>query len=305
MTDYKEYLSASLGRLSVARRWFWTLPGFIVLGCVCALLAGAGPANSQRAPAVFNSIGKQLPQDAAPLQYQTYLFMRDEPASLDVSVNLYVGQWNEFLFETLVAKDENGDLIPAAADRWEISPDGKTWTFYLRKTGKWSDGRPVTAHDFVYTYRRALSYETANPYAAFYSDIVGAKTFSQTPDADPEILGVKAIDDHTLTVEATHPAPYLGLILSVPTSMPVPRWQVEKYGPKWTEEGNCVTNSSYRLTEWKHGSHMDFRTQSLLRWSHQGLRGKDTPQYSAIRRQPTCCPMRTTKWVLPRFRPTS
>ena len=258
MTGYKEYLSASLGRLSVARRWFWTLPGFIVLGCVCALLAGAGPANSQRAPAVFNSIGKQLPQDAAPLQYQTYLFMRDEPASLDVSVNLYVGQWNEFLFETLVAKDENGDLIPAAADRWEISPDGKTWTFYLRKTGKWSDGRPVTAHDFVYTYRRALSYETANPYAAFYSDIVGAKTFSQTPDADPDILGVKAIDDHTLTVEATHPAPYLGLILSVPTSMPVPRWQVEKYGPKWTEEGNCVTNSSYRLTEWKHGSHMDF-----------------------------------------------
>ena len=229
-----------------------------LLGCAGVLLAEAVTPAPQNAGPVFNSIGKQLPPDAAPLEFQTYRFMRDEPRSLDVSVNLYVGQWNEFLFETLVSKDENGDLIPAAADRWEVSPDGKTWTFHLRKTGRWSDGRPVTAHDFVYTFRRSLSYETANPYAAFYSDIVGAKSYSRTPDADPAMLGVRAVDDHTLTVETTHPAPYLGLILSVPTSMPVPRWQVEKHGPRWTEEGNCVSNSSYRLTEWKHGSHMNF-----------------------------------------------
>ena len=222
------------------------------------LLAEAVPLIPQDADPVFNSIGKRMPPDAAPLEFQTYRFMRDEPRSLDVSVNLYVGQWNEFLFETLVAKDENGDLIPAAADRWEVSSDGRTWTFHLRKTGKWSDGRHVTAHDFVYTFRRSLSYETANPYAAFYSDIAGVKSYSQTPNADPEMLGVRAVDDHTLTFETTHPAPYLGLILSVPTSMPVPRWQVEKHGPRWTEEGNCVTNSSYRLTEWKHGSHMNF-----------------------------------------------
>lgn len=228
------------------------------LVCAGVLLAEAVTPALQNAAPVYNSIGKPLPPDAAPLEFQTYRFMRDEPRSLDVSVNLYVGQWNEFLFETLVSKDENGDLIPAAADRWEVSPDGKTWTFHLRKTGRWSDGRPVTAHDFVYTFRRSLSYETANPYAAFYSDIVGAKSYSRTPDADPAMLGVRAVDDHTLTVETTHPAPYLGLILSVPTSMPVPRWQVEKHGPRWTEEGNCVSNSSYRLTEWQHGSHMNF-----------------------------------------------
>lgn len=230
-----------------------------LLACAGMLLAEAIPLTPQDTDPVFNAIGKRMPPDAAPLEFQTYRFMRDEPRSLDVSVNLYVGQWNEFLFETLVAKDENGDLIPAAADRWEVSADGKTWTFYLRETGRWSDGRPVTAHDFVYTFRRSLSYETANPYAAFYSDIVGATTYSQTPNGDPEMLGVRAVDDHTLTFETTHPAPYLGLILSVPTSMPVPRWQVEKHGPRWTEEGNCVTNSSYRLTEWKHGSHMNFK----------------------------------------------
>lgn len=247
-----------LRRSSISGRWYPAILAAAFLGCAGVLFAGALPMIPQGDAPVFNSIGKQLPPDAAPLEFQTYRFMRDEPRSLDVSVNLYVGQWNEFLFETLVAKDENGDLIPAAADRWEISPDGKTWTFFLRRTGRWSDGRPVTAHDFVYTFRRSLSYETANPYAAFYSDIVGAKSYSQTPDADPSMLGVRAIDDHTLTVETTHPAPYLGLILSVPTSMPVPRWQVEKHGPRWTEEGNCVSNSSYRLTEWKHGSHMNF-----------------------------------------------
>ena len=105
--------------------------------------------SSSALPQLVNSIGKVLPLDAAPLVDQVYHFMRDEPASLDVSVNLYVGEWNEFLFETLVTRDENGEVIPAAAERWEISADGKTWTFYLRKTGKWSDGRPVTAHDFL------------------------------------------------------------------------------------------------------------------------------------------------------------
>ena len=209
-------------------------------------------------PQMVNSLGKVFPADAAPMAQQVYHFMADEPTSLDVSANLYVGEWNEFLFEQLVARDENQNIIPAAADDWEMAPDGMAWTFYLRKTGKWSDGRPVTAHDFVYTYRRSLSFEIANPYAAFYYDIKGAKLYNQTPGVDPAILGVRALNDYTLVIETEHPAPYLGLILSVPTSMPVPRWQVEKYGKKWTEADNCVSNSSYQLSEWQHGSHMDF-----------------------------------------------
>lgn len=225
---------------------------------VAALSVFAALSSEALPQQLVNSIGKMLPSDAAPLEYQVYHFMRDEPASLDVSVNLYVGEWNEFLFETLVARDENGDLIPAAADRWEISADGKIWTFHLRKNGRWSDGRPVTAHDFLYTYRRSMSFETANPYAAFYYDIKGAKYYNQNKGADPSTLGVRAIDEYTLEIETEHPAPYLGLILSYPTSMPVPRWQVEKYGVKWTEVGNCVTNSSYQLAEWQHGSHMSF-----------------------------------------------
>ena len=209
-------------------------------------------------PQVVNSIGKVLPPDAAALRYQTYHFMADEPTSMDVSVNLYVGEWNEFLFDRLMATDENGEVIPAAADRWTISPDGKTWTFFLRKTARWSDGRPVAAKDFEYSYRRFLAQDTANPYAAFYYAIKGAKDYNQGRSTDPTTLGVRAEDDYTFVIETEHPAPYLGLILAFPTSHPVPQWQVEKYGKKWTNEGNCVTNSSYKLAEWKYGSHMTF-----------------------------------------------
>lgn len=231
--------------------------GIALIWTVSILMAGA-VVGSSAGPQLVNAIGKPFPPDAAPLRYQIYRFMADEPTSLDVSVNLYVGAWNEFLFDMLLARDENEQVIPGAAARWTVSPDGMTWTFYLRKTGRWSDGRPVTARDFEYAFRRALAYDTANPYAAFYYDIMGAKRYNQTPNTDPKTLGVRALDDYTLVIETEHPAPYLGLILSYPTSMPVPRWQVEKYGQKWTEEGNCVTNSSYQLVEWKHGSHMTF-----------------------------------------------
>ncbi|MBI4553655.1 MAG: peptide ABC transporter substrate-binding protein [Candidatus Latescibacteria bacterium] len=233
-------------RLSLSLLWL------AVTGLALLVVASAS------GPRIVNSVGKVLPPDAARLSQQIYRFMGDEPTSLDVSVNLYVGGWNEFLFERLLATDENGKLIPAAAARWTVSPDGKTWTFDLRKQAKWSDGRPVTARDFEYSYRRFLAPETANPYASFYYDIKGARAYNQGKMNDPRLLGVRATDDYTLVIEVEHPAPYLGLIAAFPTSHPVPRWQVEKYGQKWTEAENCVTNSSYALVEWKHGDRMVF-----------------------------------------------
>ena len=141
LRDNKQFLSSYFSLIR------WLLPFTVVLGIFVFLKLGF--VFSQHNLPIVNTIGKVLPVDAAPLKYQTYRFMRDEPTSLDVSANLYVGEWNEFLFETLVVKDENGDLIPAAAESWEVSSDGTSWTFHLRKTGRWSDGRPVTAHDFV------------------------------------------------------------------------------------------------------------------------------------------------------------
>jgi len=203
-------------------------------------------------------VAKRLPADAAPPEKQVYRYLNYEPASLDISMTVYQSGQSEFAFERLCMLDHNNNLIPGAADRWESSEDGKTWTFYLHPDAKWSDGTPVTAHDFEYTYRRLLDPDSGNVYAFFYYDIKGAKSYNQRKNPDPETLGVRAVDDLTFIIETERPCAYLPYVTQFPTSSPVPRRQVEKYGPKWTEAGNCVTNSAFHLDEWLSGEYMTF-----------------------------------------------
>ena len=203
-------------------------------------------------------VAKPLPADAAPPAKQVYRYLNYEPASLDISMTVYQSGQSEFAFERLCMLDHNNNLIPGAADRWESSEDGKTWTFYLHPDAKWSDGAPVTAHDFEYTYRRLLHPDSGNVYAFFYYDIKGARSFNQRENSDPETVGVRAVDDLTFIIETERPCAYLPYVTQFPTSSPVPRRQVEKYGPKWTEPENCVTNSAFQLNEWISGEYMTF-----------------------------------------------
>jgi oligopeptide transport system substrate-binding protein len=201
---------------------------------------------------------KALPPDAAPAEEQVFRYLGYEPAGLDISKSVYQSGQSEFIFERLCMLDHNNELIPAAADRWESSDDGKTWTFYLHPGAKWSDGTPVTAHDFEYTYRRLLDPDSGNVYAFFYYDIRGAKAYNQRETSDPGTLGIRALDDLTFVIETERPCSYLPFVTQFPTSSPVPRRQVEKYGEKWTEAGNFVSNSAFHLEEWLTGNHMTF-----------------------------------------------
>jgi ABC-type oligopeptide transport system substrate-binding subunit len=187
-----------------------------------------------------------------------FRYLLREPTSLDISVVTYNADGTQFLFERLVMLDENNEMVPGAAQRWERSGDGRTWTFHLRRDARWSDGRPVTAQDWVYTYRRLLDPASGNVFAFFYYDIKNARAVNQGLIKDPAAVGVTAKDDHTFVIETERPCPYLPYITSFPTSAPVPRWQVEKYGNRWTEAGNCVSNASYRLDTWDHGRQMSF-----------------------------------------------
>ncbi len=216
------------------------------------LLITAFIPRKAQAPLV-NTVGKIMPSDAAPLERQKFRYLLREPTSLDISVVTYNADGTQFLFERLVMLDENNDLVPGAAERWERSENGKAWTFHLYKDARWSDGRAMTAHDWEYTYKRLLDPTSGNIFAFFYYDIKGAKAVNQGRIKDLDAVGVHAIDDHTLVIETENPCPYLPYITSFSTSAPVPRWQVAKYGPKWTEPGNCVSNSSYRLDTWDHG----------------------------------------------------
>ncbi|MBI4551695.1 MAG: peptide ABC transporter substrate-binding protein [Candidatus Latescibacteria bacterium] len=213
---------------------------------------------SQTAAPVVNQAGRILPPDAAPLAQQVFRYMFREPSTLDISVAAYEADGTYFAFERLLLLDEHSQLVPGAADRWEASKDGRTWTFHLRPGAKWSDGRPVTARDFEYSFRRMLDPASGNIYAFLYYVIKGGKAFNQGQSKDANTVGVRAVNDETFVIGTEGPCPYLPYIVAFITSSPVPRWQVEKFGKKWTEPGNCVSNFTYRLAEWAHGSSMTF-----------------------------------------------
>jgi len=232
------------------------------LAAVCFVLVTitmlrVGESHSQNTGPT-NSAGKVLPADAAPLSQQVVRFMSPEPRTLDSSINDYDTESTIIPFEPLLRRDENWMPVPGAADSYQSSEDGKTWTFQMRSGAKWSDGRPVTAHDFVYSFRRMVNPGEANPYAGFYYDIKNAQAINRGDIKDLARLGVRAVDDLTLVIETENAAPYLPYIVSYGSAFPVPKWQVEKYDRKWTLLGNIVSNSGFKLGDWVNGSHMTF-----------------------------------------------
>ncbi|QXA95067.1 oligopeptide ABC transporter substrate-binding protein [Citrobacter braakii] len=157
---------------------------------------------------------------------------------------------NRDLFEGLLISDVDGKPSPGVAEKWE-NKDFKVWTFHLRKDAKWSDGTPVIAQDFVYSWQRLANPNTASPYASYlqYGHIVNIDDIiaGKKPITD---LGVKALDDHTFEVTLSEPVPYFYKLLVHSSVSPVPKAAVEKYGEKWTQPANIVTNGAYKLKDW-------------------------------------------------------
>ncbi len=158
----------------------------------------------------------------------------------------YVG---ENLFEGLVNEDPKGNPVPGVAESWENNADFTQFTFHLRDA-KWSNGDPVKASDFVFSWERAADPATASNYSYFLGlagiknadDIVAGK-------ADKSTLGVKAVDDKTLVVDLSKPVPYFVRMTTHATLFPVPQAIVEKFGADWTKPENIVSNGAYVLAE--------------------------------------------------------
>ena len=184
-----------------------------------------------------------------------------EPETLDP--HLATGQPEHHLFsalfEGLIAPSpENPDANgPGAAASWEHSPDFVTWTFHLQPQGKWSDGKPVTAGDFVYSYERALTPALASDYSSMLHPLLNAEAFNKGEITDFSKVGVKAIDDHTLVLTLKGPTPFLPSMLKHYLWFPVPRHAIEKHGKmtdrdtKWTRPGSMVGNGPFKLKEWR------------------------------------------------------
>ncbi len=152
------------------------------------------------------------------------------------------------MFIGLFTENAAGEPIPGMASDWDVSEDGKTWTFTLREAN-WSDGVPVTANDFVFSFRRILNPETLAQYASLLFAFKNAEKVNRG-EIPPEELGVRAIDDHTLEIKLEYPAPYLPGLLGHYTAMPVPAHVVKEKGREWIRPENIEVNGPYKLVEW-------------------------------------------------------
>jgi len=183
----------------------------------------------------------------------------EEPSSLNPALGLNLISWEPLnnLMEGLVRLDAKHTAAPATAEKWEVSADGKTYTFHLRKNAKWSDGSPVTAGDFVYGWTQLLTPATASPAAFLLYDIVGAQDFN-AGKAQSDALGVRALDPHTLQVTLNAPSLSFLNILTNPGFAPVNQ-KVAQANPKWhTEAASYVSNGPFMLKQWEHASSMRF-----------------------------------------------
>lgn len=179
-----------------------------------------------------------------------------EPASLDPAMTTGLTEANvqAELFEGLTRLDRDNQPQPALAERWDISPDGKTYTFHLRPGITWSDGTPITAHDFVYSWMRVIDPAVASPNAYMMFIIDGAEAFSKK-QGSAEDVGIKAPDDRTLQVRLKNPTAYFLNLTSFHCYYPVPEALVRANPDTWAANaGGFVGCGPFTLEKWIHSS---------------------------------------------------
>ncbi len=180
-----------------------------------------------------------------------------DPESLDPhkTSTVYEAHILKDLFEGLVMQDAKAALIPGAAESWTVSADGTVYTFKLRDNGVWSNGDPVTADDFVYSFRRLEDPATAAEYASMLYVIKNAQAVNEGK-AKPEEIGVRAIDPKTLEITLNAPTPYFLEMLTHQSTYPVNRASIEKLGADWIKPGNLVSNGAFTLAEFVPNDHI-------------------------------------------------
>ena len=219
------------------------LPKSLAVGFVLATFA----ASSVFAAGTHPVTGEALADDQTFTYSLLDEFTTADPQMVeDVSGSYFVRD----LFEGLMNQDADGNLIPGVATGYTTNEAKDVYTFTLRDNARWSDGNPVTAHDFVYAWRRLADPATASPYS-WFADImalenVGAVMSGESP---PEALGIRALDNHTLEVRLTASLPYFAAMTTHASTFPSPQWTVRTFGDGWTKPGNIVGNGAYVLTE--------------------------------------------------------
>lgn len=182
-----------------------------------------------------------------------------ESATIDptISNDTYSSGLIHQLFSGLLSHGTEMDVVPEIAESWAISDDGTEYIFRLREDVHWTDGTPVTAADFEFAWKRILDPDLDSPIAGLFYDIQGARDFNLGRAADPDSVGVSALDDHTLSVQLERPTGYFLQLMAYEGSYAIPRHAVEANGERWTEADKIVTNGPFRLDSWIEGETLE------------------------------------------------
>lgn len=221
---------------------------FMVFVAACSSSGGTGQGSGGGSQG-----GGSAPAEEPAEKILTYAY-NFQPGTLDTSrvTDNMGGDILYHLSEGLM-RFYGGEVVPGIAERWEVSEDGTTYTFYLREA-TWEDGVPVTADDFVYSVRRLLSPDTGSPMADQAYDILNAAAYHNGELTDPEQVGVRALDDRTLEIRLERPVPYFLLALATSSSFyPLRQDFVEQAGSSYgTSAEHFLSNGPFRLAEWQH-----------------------------------------------------
>lgn len=196
-----------------------------------------------------------------------------EPALID---NQTAGDISNQLFEGLVRLDKEGNIVPGVAEKWDISDDGTVYTFYFNKNAKWSNGDPVTAKDFVYSWEKVLRPEVASPLGSNLFFIKNGAAYNEGSLKDSSQLGVKAVDEYTLEVTLEKPTSFFLGLTAFFTLLPVHE-KTDKANPEWASEAETfVSNGPFKIESWKHG-------QELIMVPNENYWGKDVVKLEKLK----------------------
>jgi ABC-type oligopeptide transport system substrate-binding subunit len=237
--------------------WLWLA---LLLSSVALVAAGCGGDDEEGSSGATTAEGgAEAAEQVITVNWGT------EPPSLDPGLATDVTSSNILLniMDPLVKLDDDLNPVPNAAEKFETSEDGKTVTFTLRDDLKWTNGDPVTAQDFEYSWKRTVSPELGADYAYQFYGIVGAQEYNSCDAKKDDCaalrdkMGVKAVDDKTLEVTLTTPQPWFIQQAAHHSFLAVNKKAVEQFGDKWTEPANIVTNGPFKLQTWQHNSRID------------------------------------------------
>jgi len=241
------------------RAWFWLAALTAGLSLVAAGCGGGDDDEEAAGGETTAAEGQPAAEQVVTINWGA------EPPSLDPGLASDTTSAAILLniMDPLVLLDKDNKPQPSMAESWDISEDGKTVTFHLRSDGKWTNGDPVTAEDFEYSWKRTVSPELAADYAYQFYGIVGAQEYNgcDSKKADcaalADKMGVNAVDDKTLEVKLTSEQPWFIQQVAHTSFLAVHRATVEQFGAKWTEAANIVTNGPFKLDSWEHNASID------------------------------------------------